>query len=176
MSQAFNRKAAYRWYLGHEFWREKCEYVFKRANGKCEKCGKRPPTEVHHLTYIRVFQELPSDLLAVCRQCHAEIHWRQPANDNQIQLVFDNAGGGLSGAPKAARATRSNDNRFTAAGGGGTTQGLTSPWRPQTSRRPPIMRLVTPSSHGRSRSLPGDRRAQPRRSDSTSDRDRPAAS
>jgi hypothetical protein len=89
MSQAFNRKAAYRWYLGHEFWREKCEYVFKRANGKCEKCGKRPPTEVHHLTYIRVFQELPSDLLAVCRQCHAEINWRQPANDNQIQLVFD---------------------------------------------------------------------------------------
>lgn len=53
------------------------------------RSGIRPATEVHHLTYERVFQEHPSDLLAVCRQCHAEIHWRQPANDNQIQFVFD---------------------------------------------------------------------------------------
>jgi len=88
MSRAFNRKTAYHRYLGQDFWRERREHILKPANGKCEKCGQRPPTEVHHLTYIRVFQELPSDLLAVCRQCHAEIHWRQPANDNQIQFRF----------------------------------------------------------------------------------------
>ena len=87
---AYNRKSAYRdWYLGSAFWRERREHILQRANGKCEKCGQRPPTEIHHLTYIRVFQELPTDLLAVCRQCHAEIHWRQPANDNQIQFSFD---------------------------------------------------------------------------------------
>jgi hypothetical protein len=85
---AFNRKTAYHWYLGSAFWRERSEYILRRANYICEKCGKRPATEVHHLTYIRVFQELPSDLLAVCRQCHAEIHWRQLANDNQIQFQF----------------------------------------------------------------------------------------
>jgi predicted HNH restriction endonuclease len=44
---------------------------------------------VHHLTYIRVFQELPSDLVALCKPCHAEIHWQQPANDNQLQFSFD---------------------------------------------------------------------------------------
>ena len=33
--------------------------------------------------------KLPSDLLALCKQCHSEIHWRQPANDNQIQFNFD---------------------------------------------------------------------------------------
>jgi hypothetical protein len=38
---------------------------------------------------VRVFRELPSDLIAICRQCHAEIHWRQPANDNLIQFTFD---------------------------------------------------------------------------------------
>ena len=58
-------------------------------NNTCEKCGKRRATEVHHLTYLRVFNELPSDLMALCRQCHAEVHWRQPANDNQIQFSFD---------------------------------------------------------------------------------------
>jgi hypothetical protein len=83
------RQTAYHWYLGSAFWREKSQYILRRANYICEKCGIRPATEVHHLTYERVFQEHPSDLLAVCRQCHAEIHWRQPANDNQIQFVFD---------------------------------------------------------------------------------------
>jgi hypothetical protein len=103
MPEAFNRPTPYHWYLGSAFWRERREHVLQRANRMCEKCGKRAATEVHHLTYIRVFQELPSDLLAVCRQCHAEIHWRQPANDNQIQFIFDfPTPEGLGGAPKAA--------------------------------------------------------------------------
>src|SRR5262245_41996718 len=63
-----------------------CASALVRANGICEKCRKRPATEVHHLKYERVFNELPSDLVALCRQCHSEIHWRQPANDNQIQF------------------------------------------------------------------------------------------
>jgi hypothetical protein len=29
------------------------------------------------------------DLVALCKPCHSEIHWRQPANDNQIQFTFD---------------------------------------------------------------------------------------
>jgi hypothetical protein len=89
MSKAYNRVTAYSWYLGSAFWRERREYILQRANYTCEKCGKRSATEVHHLTYIRVFNELPSDLLAVCKQCHYEIHWRQPANDNQLQFNFD---------------------------------------------------------------------------------------
>jgi len=39
----------------------KLEWIFKRAKGVCEKCKNRPATEVHHLTYVRVFNELPSD-------------------------------------------------------------------------------------------------------------------
>jgi hypothetical protein len=65
------------------------EWILKRANYSCEKCKDWPATEVHHLTYVRVFNELPSDLIALCKQCHAEIHWRQPANDNQMQFSFD---------------------------------------------------------------------------------------
>jgi hypothetical protein len=86
---ALNRLTAYNWYLGTASWRTQCKFVLKRANGICERCGRRPPSQVHHLTYERLFQELPSDLLAVCRQCLAEIHWRQPANDNQMQFRFD---------------------------------------------------------------------------------------
>jgi 5-methylcytosine-specific restriction endonuclease McrA len=75
--------------LGSAFWRERREFILQRAGHTCEKCGQRRATEVHHLTYIRVFQELPSDLVTLCKPCHAEIHWRQPANDNQLQLSFD---------------------------------------------------------------------------------------
>jgi 5-methylcytosine-specific restriction endonuclease McrA len=89
MSNAHNRATTYHWDLGSAFWRERREYILKRANFICEKCGKRPATEVHHLTYLRVFNELPTDLLALCRPCHSESHWRQPANDNQIQFSFD---------------------------------------------------------------------------------------
>src|SRR5262249_35274254 len=78
------RQRQYRRYLGSAFWRERREHILKRANYTCEKCGKRPAAEVHHLTYIRIYQELPSDLVALCKPCHNEIHWRQPANDNQI--------------------------------------------------------------------------------------------
>ena len=84
-----NPVSGYNWCLGSPSWRELREYVMRRANDTCERCGSRPATEVHHLTYVRVFRELPSDLIAICRQCHAEIHWRQPANDNLIQFTFD---------------------------------------------------------------------------------------
>jgi 5-methylcytosine-specific restriction endonuclease McrA len=84
-----NRLTAYEWYRGSPSWHERREWIFKRANYVCEKCRKRPATEVHHLTYMRVFNEDPADLMALCHQCHAEIHWRQPANDNQIQFSFD---------------------------------------------------------------------------------------
>jgi len=96
-------KSAYQWYLISPSWHERREWILKRATYICEKCQKRPATQVHHLTYARVFNELPSDLVALCRQCHAEIHWRQPANDNQQQFSFDfpTAPGGLeSGGDK----------------------------------------------------------------------------
>ena len=54
VSNAFNRISAYNWYLGSAFWRGRREHILKRANHTCEKCGKRPATEVHHLTYIRI--------------------------------------------------------------------------------------------------------------------------
>jgi hypothetical protein len=85
---ALNRHTAYAWYLGSAFWRERRDFILHRAGHTCEKCGKRRATEVHHLTYLRVFQELPSDLVALCKPCHTEIHWRQPANDNQLQFSF----------------------------------------------------------------------------------------
>jgi hypothetical protein len=55
--------------------------------------ASRSATEVHHLTYVRVFNELATDLLPVCSTCHRNIHHLKPANDNspndnQLALPF----------------------------------------------------------------------------------------
>src|SRR6187401_3193054 len=91
----FNRQTAYQsaynWYLGSEFWRAKRNEAMARAKYVCQRCHIRPATEVHHLTYMRVFNELQTDLQPVCSQCHREIHARTPANDNdpgQSSLPF----------------------------------------------------------------------------------------
>jgi hypothetical protein len=86
---AFNRQLAYQWYLNSKFWRERRVAAFRRAKGICEHCKTRPATEVHHRTYLRVFDEHPNDLVALCRPCHADIHFKTPANDNQFGFNFD---------------------------------------------------------------------------------------
>lgn len=45
---------------------------------KCEKCGahKSHPSylQLHHITYARLFNEEPSDLLLLCGKCHLHEH------------------------------------------------------------------------------------------------------
>jgi hypothetical protein len=61
-------------YIKSRPWREKRVAVLRRAGGVCERCGKWPVVNVHHLTYVRLGGELPADLIGVCFKCHQEIH------------------------------------------------------------------------------------------------------
>ena len=63
---ALNRRSAYQWYSGTDFWLAKRNEAMARAKGVCQRCGERRATEVHHLTYERVFNEMAADLLPVC--------------------------------------------------------------------------------------------------------------
>lgn len=65
---------AYRAYLKTEAWRALRAAVICRARGMCERCGKWPVVNVHHLTYERLFHERLEDLLGVCSKCHRELH------------------------------------------------------------------------------------------------------
>jgi len=66
---------SYREYLKHPKFLAVRAEVFRRAGGTCERCGRRPPTEPHHLRYPPwgTF-DVPENLLAICHQCHCEIH------------------------------------------------------------------------------------------------------
>ena len=49
--------------------------VLHRADGRCEHCGRTMRLELHHTTYANAYgNELPEDLMALCRDCHAAEH------------------------------------------------------------------------------------------------------
>ena len=64
----------YEAYLQTEQFNEKRKSVFDRDNHKCVVCGSKNNLQVHHLTYRNVFQEPLSDLITLCKNCHATYH------------------------------------------------------------------------------------------------------
>lgn len=61
-------------YLNSGAWKERRRLVMARADGQCEGCGLTRATQVHHLTYQRVGDEMLFDLVAVCDACHESLH------------------------------------------------------------------------------------------------------
>jgi hypothetical protein len=69
-------------YLNTVGWKRRRKVALKRARWHCELCGRklhrRSGIHIHHLTYARLGNERKTDLLALCRFCHAAIHGRLP--------------------------------------------------------------------------------------------------
>ncbi|MCR8666220.1 HNH endonuclease [Aestuariibaculum sp. M13] len=72
-SNAWTIQQWYYGYLDSPQWAHKRNLVFKRAEGKCERCSKKA-VMVHHKTYARVGYEDLEDLMAVCFHCHSLEH------------------------------------------------------------------------------------------------------
>lgn len=73
MSVDREKRQAY--YCSRE-WGLKKEAVHQRSGGVCERCHKNPGEAVHHKTYIRLFNELLTDLWHLCSDCHDFVHGR----------------------------------------------------------------------------------------------------
>jgi hypothetical protein len=66
----------YQAYLASSEWGALKTAVEYRSKLRCERCRARRGTSVHHMTYARIYRELPEDLIHLCQWCHAEIHGR----------------------------------------------------------------------------------------------------
>ena len=80
--------------------------VLIRANFRCEDCEEQKKLDMHHLHYevmqtgnmLCIFgKETPSDLVALCRDCHRARHrdingdyWRDPNEMAAYWATFDN--------------------------------------------------------------------------------------
>lgn len=60
----------YNSYLQSPEWQQKRRAVLDRAKGRCEACGIRSATQVHHTTYAHVGNEPLFELRAICKECH----------------------------------------------------------------------------------------------------------
>lgn len=69
---------SYREYLASPLWKNAKRKLRNGKDGtklrRCEICGIRCFTHVHHRTYRRLGKEEKKDLIEVCKKCHYEIH------------------------------------------------------------------------------------------------------
>ncbi len=72
------RKADYEAYLKTPQWHAKRTLVMERESGMCQGCQFGRATEVHHLTYAHIFDELLYELVALCGACHDKAHFIYP--------------------------------------------------------------------------------------------------
>jgi hypothetical protein len=71
MSRA--KTPGYHEYLRSDAWRQRRAPVLAAAKGICLGCGRRAEG-VHHRSYERLGHEADVDLVAVCWDCHRDIH------------------------------------------------------------------------------------------------------
>ena len=72
------KREFYENYLNSSKWITFRNKIKKERGDKCEKCGKEGVVlDGHHITYERLTEELPEDILIICRPCHEKIHGRK---------------------------------------------------------------------------------------------------
>lgn len=64
----------YQAYLRSAVWRRRADQCKRRYGYRCALCNTIGPLNAHHRTYERLGFELSSDLIALCRYCHAKHH------------------------------------------------------------------------------------------------------
>ncbi len=66
---------SYSEYLHSPDWHEvKVRYRASIREAQCQLCDSSLDLHLHHLTYDRVGEELVSDLMLLCGECHAAVH------------------------------------------------------------------------------------------------------
>jgi len=73
-----DRKKKYKAYIISAEWAKIRADIIILRGGKCELCGKNGK-QVHHITYERLFDEEPDDLILLCNRCHMGEHGKLPA-------------------------------------------------------------------------------------------------
>ena len=61
-------------YLSSERWKQKRKIALERDGYKCQGCLTKAASEVHHLSYKNIGNELLFELVSLCHDCHKRIH------------------------------------------------------------------------------------------------------
>ena len=61
-------------YLKSDYWKSLRLKTIAARDFKCEICGSESSLEIHHISYDHLGNELDSDLMCLCRNCHQIVH------------------------------------------------------------------------------------------------------
>jgi len=75
------RALSYEEYLQTPEWKERRKKALSYAKHRCQVCNSREDLNVHHRTYERLGEELPSDLTVLCHGCHGLFHHNRDLTD-----------------------------------------------------------------------------------------------
>jgi hypothetical protein len=64
-------------YYASPAWATRKAAYFARFGRRCEACGSDNRVDLHHADYTNLYEEHDADLVALCRDCHAECHHLQ---------------------------------------------------------------------------------------------------
>ena len=68
-------RKTYTAYLHSKHWKKVRSVALQKAGYKCQACSTKDTIlDVHHNSYDRLGNEDPSDLIVLCRSCHAKVH------------------------------------------------------------------------------------------------------
>lgn len=62
---------SYETYLESQHWKH---FSSKVRSKKCFCCGSSNKLQIHHITYERLGEELPQDVITICHNCHWSVH------------------------------------------------------------------------------------------------------
>lgn len=68
------RTMPYQDYLQTDHWKQTRAVALDAAGRRCQLCNSPERLQVHHRTYERRGEELPSDLIVLCNSCHSTFH------------------------------------------------------------------------------------------------------
>lgn len=74
----------YKEYLQSAHWQITRRDALDRADWACQLCNSDSNLNVHHRTYERLKRERPSDLIVLCRDCHAKFHDKLAENKTPV--------------------------------------------------------------------------------------------
>ena len=61
-------------YMKSSKWFKIRKKVLKRDSYMCQACMSKNNLDVHHITYEYTGEEVLENLVAICRDCHSELH------------------------------------------------------------------------------------------------------
>lgn len=82
-------KLQYQEYLKSSHWRTMRRKALENAEHSCQLCNSDSELNVHHRTYDRIGHERLTDVIVLCRDCHAKFHDKLEAS---VPLTYGDDG------------------------------------------------------------------------------------